>query len=262
MKKMLITLIYFSMLPLLLGANVWTDSNCKALWRFESGALTADSKGGNTFTNVGVIEDTSDYKEGSCSANYTTASDRFQISDGDLDAGFPLKSGDTNKKISVAVWVNISTQPANNRYIFYKAVASNNSIFIAAYWDGSKTVIRLAISSTGSNWISYNHASAITLDQWYHIVVTYQDSDQVYRIRIWDNTAQEILGVDKTGTAVNVFVGTGTVYTGYANPAYDMLGHHDEMVVFDDILSVAEIDAIRAGTYGAGAGQVIIVETD
>jgi hypothetical protein len=24
------------------------DSNCKALWRFENGALTTDSKGGNT----------------------------------------------------------------------------------------------------------------------------------------------------------------------------------------------------------------------
>ena len=31
-----------------------SDSNCVALWRFESGALTADSIGTNTLTNSNV----------------------------------------------------------------------------------------------------------------------------------------------------------------------------------------------------------------
>ena len=41
------------------------DPSCKAVWRFENGALTADSKGANTLTAVnGPTADTSLYKEG------------------------------------------------------------------------------------------------------------------------------------------------------------------------------------------------------
>ncbi|MBE3144107.1 MAG: hypothetical protein IMZ61_09325, partial [Planctomycetes bacterium] len=82
-------------------------------------------------------------------------------------------------------------------------------------------------------------------------------SDRSYRVRIWDDFAGAILGTDKTGISpVNIFVGTGTIYRGYAAAAFDMLGHVDEMVVFDDILTPGEIDEIRAGTYGAAAGIV------
>ena len=57
------------------------DSNCVALWRFENGALTADSKGTNTLTDVNTVgSDTVDYKEGSGCADFeATASERFTI---------------------------------------------------------------------------------------------------------------------------------------------------------------------------------------
>ena len=47
------------------GSDFSADANCVALWRFEDGALTTDSKGTNTLTNVNtVIAKTTDFKEG------------------------------------------------------------------------------------------------------------------------------------------------------------------------------------------------------
>ena len=37
------------------------------------------------------------------------------------------------------------------------------------------------------------------------------------------------------------------------------VGWIDEIVVFNDILSAAEIDEIRAGTYGVSGGQLIMI---
>jgi len=75
-------------------ANIFTnDSNCKALWRFENGALTTDSKGTNTLTNNNtVVADTVNFKEGAASANLESSSSQyFSITNANLNAGFPLK---------------------------------------------------------------------------------------------------------------------------------------------------------------------------
>ena len=62
------------------------DPSCKAVWRFENGALTADSKGANTLTAVNSpTADTSLYKEGGASVNLATASHQFfKIADANL----------------------------------------------------------------------------------------------------------------------------------------------------------------------------------
>ena len=87
------------------------DSNCKALWRFESGALTTDTIGSNTLTDYNTVgEDTTNHMEGSCAADFEKSnSEHFVITDANLDSGFPLKSGDTNKKISICFRVRFES---------------------------------------------------------------------------------------------------------------------------------------------------------
>ena len=80
------------------------DTNCVALYRFENGALTTDTKGTNTLNVSGGSPeaDTVNYQEGSASCLFDAAAhDAFSIADGSLDAGFPLKDGDAVGDISV-----------------------------------------------------------------------------------------------------------------------------------------------------------------
>ena len=230
------------------------DSNCVALWRFEDGALTVDSIGTNTLTAVGVpTADTSIYKEGGASVNYNST--YHGIFDADLDTGFPLKNGDTNKKISVCFWVRFTNLPGTGlqTYLFSKwKVANQRSILIQCYNDGASSRFYLSIGSdAGDEFV--DHGSALSAEVWYHIGVTYQDSDKSYKIRIWDDNAGALLGgAEVSGNTTNdIRVSTDPVRIAYPSP-YDWQGKIDEMVVFNRILTSDEIDQIRAGTYGAG----------
>jgi len=65
----------------------------------EASGSRADSKGGNTLTdNNTVTQDIVNFKQGLASADFeATNSESLSRTDANLDAGFPLKSDDTNK---------------------------------------------------------------------------------------------------------------------------------------------------------------------
>lgn len=250
------------------GANDFSgDGNCKALWRFENGALTADSKGTNTLTAVNTpVADTVNFKEGAASVDLENSeTDYFSITDAALDAGFPLKNGDANKKISLAFWCKIESLPTSSYYwvIYDKGVGTNVRSFMISIYP---TTFSIQIGyNGGANWEVINHGTQPQTARWYHVGVTFQDSDKAYKIRIWDDTAGALLGgAEVTGTSTNnINVEDGALTIGFSTAAYSFDGLLDEIVVFDDILTSAEIDQIRSGTYGAavgGGGQVIIIE--
>lgn len=227
------------------------DSNCRALWRFESGALTTDSKGSNTLTDNNTVgESTSAYKEGSCCADFERGNSEYlSITDANLDSGFPTKSGDTNKKISVCFWTRIESTTARDAM---------------GKWDGSKSWkiyldgshgLRLYQSSDGSAEETAEHGTTMGTGTWYHVGVTYDDSDKSYRIRVWDDSAGAILGSDKTGNFTsNINIGDAPFLIGAAvSSTYWFDGLIDELAVFDRVLTTNEIDQIRAGTYSAAA---------
>jgi len=232
------------------GNDFSSDSNCKAFWNLESGAVPflADSKGGNTLTNQGFDEDLVDFKQGSCSGAAIRAnSDDMYITDANLDSGFPLKSGEANKTFSLAFWIKFTGTISDNQYLFSKPQSGNRSFLI---WLTSSKMT-LYLSSNGSSWTnSAQHATALVTDRWYHVGVTYDSADDSVRIRIWDDTAQAIVGVDAVSTEGDIYIGTSDFYIGYPSTLYGQDGNLDEIVVFDDILTVDEIDQIHAGTYG------------
>ena len=93
------------------------DSSCKALWRFESGALTTDSKATNTLTNNGGTEETTNHMEGACAVALASASSQYlNIPDANLVSGFPLKSDDTTKLATFAFWIRPTTVPGSGAY--------------------------------------------------------------------------------------------------------------------------------------------------
>jgi len=136
------------------------DTDCYAVWNFESGALDTDSKGSNTYTFTWITAaqqaNTVDFKQGSASIDLELANDNLGIiDDGDLDAGFPLKSGDTNKEFSIVGWVMAESLPANDTgaTIVSKWNSSGNqrSMMFDFYNDSSDTSLR--------GWLAYNNGA-------------------------------------------------------------------------------------------------------
>ena len=233
--------------------NFAADDNCVALWKFNNGALTTDSKGGNTLSSNGTpTADTGDFQEGDASVELNVAgNDRFKITDAALDVGYPFKTGDTTKKMSICMWFKADSLPSNNswRFLYGKLETGKAVIDISIFDDAGTPNFRLGHSG-GSALQKIDYTTNITTGIWYHMGLTYQDSDKSYRMRIWDDNAGALLDSDITGTATNnINIENAYVNIGALGDILEWDGHMDEVVVFNDILTQGEIDEIRGGTY-------------
>lgn len=248
--------------------NFSGDANCYALWKLDSIAagVTPDGKGDNDLTVVGaagpvIATGAADHKEGAGAAyfDYTEGDQALYIADSSLGTGFPFKSGDSTKKISICFWFRSPSDTSEAGYVFskYDTEANKRSIGITMDWSTNNSVTLWLGTGTGDAGTAYPHGSTITADRWYHVGITYDNADYSYRIRIWDDTAGEILGTDATGNHSGSVPATDAgLYIGTRNDMNrEYGGLIDELVVFDDVLTTAEIDSIRAGTYRGVAGS-------
>jgi len=231
--------------------NFSGDSNCKALWNFENGALTTDSKGGNTLS-VGSSTptvDTVNFKQGAASCDFESSNNEWwTATDSNLDAGFPLKNGDAVGTISVCCWFKLES--TGNYQTIYEKGENGKYSFMMGINNANKVRIFIGKSS-GTDIDVLTYGTAVASGIWYHVGATFDNSDKTYRIRVWDDNAGAILGSELTGTnANNVNIEDGPLRIGdnsWGNSNLD--GLIDELVVFDDVLLFGEIDEIRAGTY-------------
>lgn len=231
--------------------NFSNDSECRALWKFESGALTTDSKGGNTLSTSGSpSSETGDYQEGSgCVDLERGDTDYLYITDTNLDTDYPFKYGDTVKEFSFTGWIKLESTN-DTCTIYQKGSGGNASIWLKV------STTDLILSVYDGAWEDYTFGTSLTTGVWYHIGATYEDTGKAYRIRVWDDNASDFLGTDLTGTGTgDINDTTDTVYVGVAaginSHCFD--GFIDEVAIFSRILTTAQIDQIRGGTYG-GSG--------
>lgn len=237
--------------------NFANDPHCRALWRFESGALTTDSKGSNTLTNNNTVtEDTTNFMEGACSASFDLVNDEyFNITDSNLDSMFPLKIGDTSPEFTVLFWFHLATL-ATNQAFYSKWTTSARSLLILFEPSNDERLSAYFghTNGTGSERKSLAHSLEANRD--YHCAVTYRDSDKSYKIRLWDNTAETVYSIAGTVTN-NISIKDPDVEIGSQNGGnYGLDGRMDEAVVFDRVLLDSEIDAIRKGVYGVNSISV------
>ena len=239
------------------------DSRCVALWRFENGALTADSKGTNTLTAVATpVADLADFKEGAACADLEyNDGDYFTIPDASLDAGFPLKSGDTVKKLTWCAWIKQESQPSSIAYIIAKYdITNKRSLAITTV---SNALRILWGYSPGTAAQSIDTDIAINNGEWYWI-------------------GMRVDGVAKTLDVIVYRANTGVTYTYSTTPTDELYvtntaftigardgdttfrwdGRIDEVVIFNDLLTTTEMDKVRKGTFPFGyEGQVSLTLT-
>ena len=247
-------------------ANDFTgDENCVALWSFDVDALTTDSIGGNTLTDVNNCNvDDVDYKEGDQSVDFDRSAPQeyLKITNANLDTGFPLKSEGTGT-FSITFWVKFNG--VDSGYVISKLVSGE----ITIGFDINNGVLYVSHGyNNGDSLESDSYGTNLVTGRWYHIGYTYNNSTKDYLMRIWDDTAGDFLDSDLTGTWTNnIYLGTADFHiSGRSGEAYGLWGHEDEVVVFKDILTTDEIDEIRQGTYSTapppGVATRLIYQTD
>lgn len=240
-------------------ANDFTaDSRIIDVWRFENN-LNAE-KAGNDLTGSGSpAYESGAPLEGAYSLDLESTSLQYASrADADLSAGFPLKSGDAVKKITVAFWI--------------KPESVTSLAFLVAKW-GSGTRSFAVDKNSADLRVSIGYNSGASGETWtvvsglcvagrkYHIGVALDGVAKTCTVRVWDDTA----GTATTYThnfVQDIYIGAAPFLVGtYGTNYYD--GLIDEVVVADDLLSVAEIDAIRTGDFGpfAYTGQVPLTLT-
>jgi len=254
--------------PILIGDTIGAindfsaDANCKALFNLESAALGADSKSTNTLTNSGVAADVADFKQGGC-AGVFASSDYMTLADASLSAGFPLKNGDTNKKISTTFWVKFSSLPSTSGYqaiVSKFATSGSKRSFVAMVYNNAGTKrfgFYLGYSSGTLAEKIEDDTVSVAINIWYHVGITYQDSDKSYRIRIYDSSTG--LSTEKAGnTTNNIYITDAAFELGRASGGNALQAKLDEVVVLSDILSADEIDEIRNAAYGDSATATVV----
>jgi hypothetical protein len=226
------------------------DAGCKALWRFESGALTQDSQGSNTLTPVNSPgESLADYQEGACAVLLVRANQQcFSIPDADLEAGFPLKSGDLFKLISICGWVKPASSPGWME-LFGKT----------SYTWSNGTCFGVHRNASGGLYIGWGHdgtnsdiSTGISLSngEWYHVAVVADGKNKTAYVRVY-RVSNDTVYTQTLNPPGEMQLITGPFRIGaFADTtAYNFDGLIDEVVVFNRLLSIIEIDAIRTATF-------------
>jgi len=240
-------------------ANVFSyDLDCVAVWRFESGALTTDSQRSNTLTDNNTVgTETSDYKEGSACADFELSnSEYFSITDTNLDSAFPMKSGDTNKKLSICGWFKPESLSGGAIGVFSKYDSGGDRRCFMLRIDGTDNFIMYIGYNGGASSEALVTAGTPATGHWYHVGFTFNDSDKSWQFVLWDDTAGSKV-IDASGTAANnINISTAGFFIGGRDENggvdYFFDGLIDEVVVFNDILTAAQIDEIRQGAYSEG----------
>ncbi len=243
--------------------NFADDPNCVALWRCENGALWTDSIGTNTLTAspTAPTADTTDYREGGASMYFSQGTQRYAArGDSNLSANFSLKSSYASTvRLSVCFWFYDELLPAETTYGDYLlskwdrfAVFSNKSWAMHLRYDGTDVHLRMLKGyNSGASQEATELSTAIEANTWYHVGVTYDDSDKSVRIRLYNATTEEVTEVTATqSNAISLRTVMWLLNCQNYGAEDGIKGNLDEVVVFDDILTAAEIDQIRSGTYG------------
>ena len=223
------------------------DANAVALYNFEV-AVGADGISSNTMTAFGIVQ-TGAHREGEYGAACVAHSYRLYRADADLAAGFPGKSGTSSRTFSICGWQYVANTTAYTQYCVSKwGQTSDQRGYLVAVDVDDHFVLQIGYNSGASAETAVHTGVTVTGGQWYHYGVTHDDAG-AWRIRVWDEDGAAVS--ESTGTmteTMSIEDATFNIFGGSDN-TNGCIGWADEIVIFDDVLTPAEIDAIRLGAY-------------
>jgi hypothetical protein len=229
------------------------EGTCVAQWQMETGALTTDTlniqPALSTFGSPAA--DGTNFREGLYSVSFD-GSNALYLTDANLAAGFPLKTGDSNLKGTYCFWFRCTTSPGGStmNYMICKWNWAGNALSIGAAIYASSNTFRVSWGyGTGQNQEVWDPFT-ITLNQWYHVGMAFDGVAKTTKLRIWNVTAQTVTNYSKTWNSVMraansspFIIGSETITSG------GFKGQIDEVLVFNGPLYDPAIDSIRQSAY-------------
>lgn len=217
------------------------------------------------------LANTSVYKVGSQSAEFIDGVNRVVIADDDLDVGFPWRhadGGSVETDFTFAFWMRMKTLPntlGKITYVISKYSTADLRCFgITVQQDEAKLGLNMGTDS-GTAYDGFDSAlyDYLEVDTWYHIAIRYINSTRTGYMTCWDDTAQEFLfqDYDQVLNGTTVIEDIQFAIGGRSDLAGSFDGYLDEIVVFDECISSAEVDLIRAGTFGATGSTYSLIST-
>ncbi len=241
------------------GNNFASDPACVALWRFESNELHKDSIGNNTLTmaddihaRTPVFADTEQVIEGDASGYFSAAS-RLEIADANLDTAFPLKNGGPSTDFSICLWFRLDSDQDGLNTLVFKGTDNRDRRSLWLYTDAVASTTKLRLQFGYNNGLSNQRVDLedIQSKRWYHLAVTYDLSTGITDYYLYDEeTDLAEYGSHVITNAVAVFESPLSLGAQRGKFDYRLKGNMDEIVVFKDVLTSAEVNQIRQGSYG------------
>jgi len=230
------------------GTFDFGDARLVSRFRFESGALTADSKGTAVLKVPGVDSDVSDYRYGSGCVNLTGNSN-LRISEANLSALFPWKSTDTWKNGGVAAWFKFYS--VNNGTLFAKHATASYLRGVRLYLGAANHLFYTAANSYAGQQ-EVDTGIVVVPGRWYFIGFSC-DGRNVNNSYYWFT----VYVYDSVTDTVTVFGPSRNVgYGGYFGTADWSIGSDgnglnslcakiDQLAVFDEWLFTPELAALK-----------------
>lgn len=238
-------------------ANSYTRADVVAAWQFEaSPGIWKDTKAiqPDLSPTGPPTADTTNQMEGAQCASFA-AGQYLSIADAALAAGFPLKSSDTTKIITVSCWVRPTTVDANKRRIWSKYKATGNQRSLQLYHNSSQIYLQYSLAGNTGVELSLGFG-AMVANQKYYITVSVDgigiNGTPIYWARIFNATAGTWYFKAGTFSAGSLFAGTADWRIGAdddnaANTTF--IGQIDEVLVFNSRLHNSEVVAIKGGNF-------------
>jgi hypothetical protein len=229
------------------GNNFKTVPDCKALWRLEPGALTVDSISTNTLSNTSVLEDTTNFREGTGAALFDASAARYlEISDANLSADFPLKNGDTVKRGTWCFWFRpTSTGGYQDLVAKFDWDASKRSL--ATYLNGTSFYVQWG---TGATYQEFS-CGTVANNKWYHVGISFDGVGKVLQVYVYNATDGTVTysSVLYPTNSIGVYDCEFAIGRVYPNTTNRFVGQIDEVAVFNRFLQTREIDTIRNARF-------------
>jgi hypothetical protein len=197
-----------------------------ARWCFEDGALQADSIGNNDLTLIGNPVASLDDKQEGTSSLVLASGQYASIADTSLENGFPLKIGDQQRTMSLAIWfkTTITLSTAGG----LQALFSKGPNFILLI-KGPHLVLQWGYLG-GLETFTFPYQ--ISPEQWYHVLVALDGRNRRLLIAIYNDTNRGQL-LWQLRPRHELLVEADPIYLGRDADNNNFQGYLDEIRIFN-----------------------------
>ena len=240
------------------GTDFTQDANCMGAW-YMNADTTADevdrTSNGNTLAVYAEesIEQAATFVSGFSgnSRDFTATDEEFLY----IADGTELDINGANQSLSIVAYVKVETAPEEGSYrgivTKYRASTDQRQYALNAVGTGSSQFeFRLTLSDTSAAGTAAESVSSTTITYvagtTYHVAVVYNDTD----MRIY---VDGLLACEPLAKTDGTFNGSTAFYIGYFPTASWFDGLIDEVAVFNDALSAAEV--LEIATYGISGNK-------